>query len=263
MRLHTSAFVALVFVSLVACSPQQAAPGAAASASPAAAPAGQQPGTGAATASANTETITGTVLETMDAASYTYVKVKSASGEVWAASSQFKVAVGDTVVVPLETPMENFHSQSLNRDFPLIYFSSRIARQGEPAPPAMAVAHAQMGGMHGGGQSGEVTVTEPIAPPPGGSTIAQVWANRKALSGKTVTVRGKVVRFNPQIMGRNWLHIQDGSGKAADGTHDLAVTTDAMVKKGDIVTVTGTVGIDKDFTAGYTYAVIVEGATVK
>ena len=238
-------------------------PGGASSAAPAAVPGGQPAAAGAAAAPADAETITGTVLETMDAASYTYVKVKSGSREVWAASAQFKVAVGDTVVVPLETPMENFHSQSLNRDFPLIYFSSRIAREGEPAPPAMAVAHAQMGGAHGGGQAGEVTVTEPITPPPGGSTIAQVWASRKALAGKTVTVRGKVVKFNPQIMGRNWVHLQDGSGKAADGTHDLTVTTDAMVKKGDIVTITGTVGIDKDFTAGYTYAVIVEGATVK
>jgi DNA/RNA endonuclease YhcR with UshA esterase domain len=90
-----------------------------------------------------------------------------------------------------------------------------------------------------------------------------VWANRKALSGKTVTVRGKVVKVNPQIMGRNWLHIQDGTGKADGGTNDLTVTTDAMVKKGDIVTITGTVGVDKDFTAGYQYAVIVEDAKIK
>jgi hypothetical protein len=64
-------------------------------------------------------------------------------------------------------------------------------------------------------------------------------------------------------MGRNWLHIQDGTGKAEGGDNDLTVTTDAMVKKGDIVTVTGTVGVDKDFTAGYQYPVIIEGAKVK
>ena len=228
---------------------------------PAAAPASPSAGT--------VETITGTVLETMDAASYTYVRVKSGSREVWAASSQFKVAVGDTLVVPLETPMENFHSQSLNRDFPLIYFSSRIGREGEPAAPAMAVGHAPMGGAAAGGpmagmkQDEPVTVTEPIAQPAGGTAVAEVWANRNALAGKEVTVRGKVVKVNAQIMGRNWLHIQDGTGQADKGTHDLTVTSSATAKKGDVVTVTGTLGVDKDFTAGYKYPVILEGATIR
>jgi len=106
------------------------------------------------------------------------------------------------------------------------------------------------------------TVTEPISPAPGGMTVADVWAKRTAMAGKQVTVRGKVVKFNAQIMGRNWLHIQDGSGKAEDKTHDLTVTTSSDVKVGDIVTVTGKVAVDKDFGAGYAYPVIVEDAVV-
>jgi hypothetical protein len=93
-------------------------------------------------------------------------------------------------------------------------------------------------------------------------TVAEVWAKRASLGGKPVTVRGKVVKFNGGIMGRNWLHIQDGSGKAEDGTHDLTMTSDAVAKVGDVVTLTGTVAVDKDFGAGYSYAVIVEGATI-
>jgi hypothetical protein len=92
--------------------------------------------------------------------------------------------------------------------------------------------------------------------------VVAIWANLKALDGKTVTVRGKVVKFNAGILGRNWLHIQDGSGKPADGTHDLTVTTDGVAQVGDIVTVTGKVGLNKDFGAGYVYRVIVEGASV-
>ena len=75
----------------------------------------------------------GTVVETMDAANYTYVRVKTASGEIWAATGQFKVAVGDKVSVPLEMPMENFHSNSLKRDFKTIYFASHIEKQGGPS----------------------------------------------------------------------------------------------------------------------------------
>jgi len=106
------------------------------------------------------------------------------------------------------------------------------------------------------------TVTERIEPAPGGSTVADVWAKRSSLGGQTVTVRGKVVKFNPEIMGRNWIHIQDGTGKPAEKNHDLTITTSSGVKVGDIVTVTGKIAVDKDFGAGYAYPVIVEEAVV-
>ena len=82
----------------------------------------------------NAQTAEGTVLETMDAGKYTYVRVKTATSEIWAASSPFKVAVGDQVVVPLDSPMAQFHSPSLNRDFELIYFAAAIRHAGEAAP---------------------------------------------------------------------------------------------------------------------------------
>jgi hypothetical protein len=93
-------------------------------------------------------------------------------------------------------------------------------------------------------------------------SIADVWAQRKALDGKDVTVRGKAVKVNNQILGRNWIHLQDGSGSAADRTHDLTITTDAAVKVGDIITVTGVLAIGRDIGAGYAYDAIVEKARV-
>ncbi len=113
------------FVAGAACSKQAEPPAAAANAGSAVVPASQ----GAAPAAmppmgapAAVETISGDVAETMDAANYTYLRVKSAKGDVWVATAKTKVAVGDKVVVPLEQAMENFHSPSLKRDFPLIYF---------------------------------------------------------------------------------------------------------------------------------------------
>jgi hypothetical protein len=96
----------------------------------------------------------------------------------------------------------------------------------------------------------------------GVTTVAKVWAERTALAGKTMTVRGQVVKFNGGILDRNWLHIQDGTGTATEGTHDLTITTKAAAKVGDLVTATGTVTIDKDFGAGYVYKVILTDATV-
>jgi hypothetical protein len=104
-----------------------------------------------------------------------------------------------------------------------------------------------------------------VAAPSAPSTvtpIADVWANRKTLAGKAVTVHGKVVKFNGGILGRNWVHIQDGTGKPDDKTNDLTVTTADEAAVGDQITVTGTVGIDRDFTAGYAYPVIVENAHI-
>jgi hypothetical protein len=90
-----------------------------------------------------------------------------------------------------------------------------------------------------------------------------VWANRASLAGKAVTVSGKVVKFNGGILGRNWVHVQDGSGKAADGTNDLTLTTDATTRVGDVITVTGTVILNKDFGSGYAYKVMLESARIK
>ena len=155
-------------------------------------------------------TVTGPVLETMNAASYTYVRVKTDAGDVWAASSEFKVAVGDRITVALEMPMENFHSQTLKRDFPLIYFTTRVGREGEALPASPARCRLTARRRRRRRRAVTAQVTEPIQPAPGGTTIANVWANRKSLAGKSVTVRGKVMKFNGGIMGRNWIHIQDG-----------------------------------------------------
>ncbi len=205
--------------------------------------------------------VTGTVLETMDASNYTYVRVKAGSKELWAAASKFKVAVGDTVTISLEQPMENFHSQALNRDFPLIYFVSQIGPASGGASPSMAVGHG--GGQTGAGSAPAPTATTPIAPAKGGATVAEVWKTRKELQGKTVTVRGKVVKYNGGILGVNWIHLQDGTGKAADGSNDITVTTDVEVRPGDVITVTGTVTLNRDLGSGYFYPVIIEHATIE
>ena len=97
-------------------------------ASPAAAPA--MPGMDMPAPAAG-PTATGTVVETMDASTYTYVRVKTAQGDIWAAATQFKVAKGDQVVVPLNMPMQNFESKTLHRTFPVIYFAARIENQGK------------------------------------------------------------------------------------------------------------------------------------
>jgi hypothetical protein len=100
-----------------------------------------------------------------------------------------------------------------------------------------------------------------IAKAEGGKTIAEVFAEKEALAGQPVTFRGKVVKTNPDIMGKNWLHVRDGSGE--EGTNDLTITTAGTLPNvGDTVLVTGNVTLNKDFGMGYAYDVLVEDAKV-
>jgi hypothetical protein len=100
-----------------------------------------------------------------------------------------------------------------------------------------------------------------IAKADGGLTVAEVFAGKDQLTGQPVVVRGKVVKSNPDIMGKNWLHVRDGSG--AEGTNDLTVTTAGAVPNvGDTVVVKGVLALNKDFGMGYQYDVIVEDAEV-
>jgi hypothetical protein len=120
---------------------------------------------------------------------------------------------------------------------------------GHPPVTGAAAAHGSL----------ELPSVDPIA---GGVTVGQIWTDRDDLAGKTVTVRGQVVKFNGGILGTNWIHIQDGSGDPTAGTHDITVTSAAVASVGDVITVTGPVAVDKDFGAGYRYPVLIEDAAV-
>jgi hypothetical protein len=204
-------------------------------------------------------TASGTVVETMIAGNYTYVRVETADGEIWAAATRFEVAVGDAVVVPLEMPMQDFHSESLDRTFPVIYFTSLILREGDATGSTMPQGHPPISGDTVSAHESAAAM-DPVEPAKGGLTVANIWADTASLADTEIAVRGRVVKFNGGILGTNWIHIQDGSGSEADGTHDLTVTTLGTASVGDVVTATGVLVTDKDFGAGYTYEILLENA---
>jgi hypothetical protein len=94
-------------------------------------------------------------------------------------------------------------------------------------------------------------------------TVSEVYGSAAKLDKKAVVVRGKIVKVSKGIMGKNWVHLQDGSGDPGKGTNDLVFTTTDDPKVGSVVTAKGTLYKDKDFGAGYKYKAIVEEATFK
>ncbi len=210
--------------------------------------------------------VQGSVLETMNAGPYTYVRLNTAEGEIWAAVNEAVLKPGTEITIGEAMWMENFESKTLNRKFDRILFGSLLGGDGaaalppgHPAPGAAVAGQAPPAGV-GSAEPDEVKVEK--APGKDGRTVAEIYAEKAALNGREVVVRGKVVKWNAEILGRNWLHLRDGSGSADKQDHDITVTTSEVVAKGDIVTIRGKLALDQDFTAGYTYPVIIEEAKV-
>ncbi|MGE5492836.1 MAG: hypothetical protein ACM31P_16285 [Actinomycetota bacterium] len=93
-------------------------------------------------------------------------------------------------------------------------------------------------------------------------SVAELNQNKAALAGQTIRAEGKVVKVNNGIMGRNFVHVQDGTGDANSGTNNLVVTSKQTAAVGDQVSVTGTVVVNRDFGMGYNYPLLIEEATI-
>ena len=93
-------------------------------------------------------------------------------------------------------------------------------------------------------------------------TVAAAYKDKAALASKKITVEGKVVKVNNGIMGRNFVHVQDGTGDAKASTNNLVVTSKQTAAVGDKVSITGVVVLDRDFGSGYSYPLLIEDATV-
>jgi hypothetical protein len=216
--------------------------------------------------SAPGQLISGAIVETMDAAGYTYVLVDTGEQKVWAAGPQTTVQVGENVVLTSGMPMMDFHSQTLNRTFDVVYFVGAIKGNGggaAPAPKAPAIAQAipEHGTASEKATSRVAVDLSNIQKASGGKTVAELFSERDTLVEQEVLVRGRVVKFNAGIMGRNWIHLQDGSG--AEGSNDLTVTTDDTVKLGDLVVVKGKLKTNQEFGHGYSYDILIEQAKVE
>ena len=225
---------------------------------------------------AGTMSVAGKVLERIDAATYSYLRLDTAGGEQWAAVSKCELKTGDNAVVSHAMPMDGFESKTLGRKFEHIVFGILDApgalAPSAPAPSAPAAAspnpHGDMANPHGAGQPASAPAPDlgPIkvarATGPGAATVAEVFAKKAALADKPVRIHAKVVKVLPGIMGKNWLHLRDGSGSAATNDNDLTITTQDVATVGSVVLVEGTVRADKDFGSGYKFSAIVEDAKV-
>jgi hypothetical protein len=196
--------------------------------------------------------VKGEVLEVVDVDAYTYLRLKTKEGEVWAAVGRAAVKKGASVTVTEAMMANNFESKALKKTFDKIVFGN-LAGSGAPGQ-----------GPHGAAGKVEITdVKVPKAQGPNARTVAEVVGGKGALKDKPVTVRGTVVKFTSNVMGKNWVHLRDGTGSEKDGSNDVLVTTKDQTQIGNVVVAKGVVRTDVDLGSGYTYKVLIEEATLQ
>ena len=179
--------------------------------------------------------------------------VENNGEKIWAAGPTTTLQPGDMIAFDTGMPMKNFHSKSMKRDFPILYFVDRFDTdkiKTETNEPASTEPHGQIAQQQAEPVKGIKKLDD-------GQTIAEVIAHKKSLVDKNLRIRGKVTKFTPEVLGKNWIHIRDSST-----LEDLTVTTDGSFKIDDIVIVEGKLGLNKDFGYGYVYPVIIENAKV-
>jgi hypothetical protein len=195
-----------------------------------------------------------TVKEVIQASSYTYLNVEENNEIYWIAVNKGAYEVGNVLYYDNGMEMNNFESKDLQRTFESIFFVQDITDQprlpGEETQPSMSQGQPQKPTLE------KLDIN--IEPADDGISISTLYADKDNYKDKIVKIKGQVTKFNPNIMGKNWIHIQDGSEH--NGSFDLTITTIQTVNVGDVVTFEGKIFLDKDFGAGYAYDLIMEEA---
>ncbi|WP_187648428.1 GW dipeptide domain-containing protein [Nitrosophilus labii] len=203
----------------------------------------------------------GKVLESVDAGGYTYVKVEDSGYVYWIAGPKTEVVVGEMISYVPQMWMENFHSNTLNRDFDKVLFVAVIAPlKGDTQANACETCNScgdtnqtslQESKSAQKAESGTINIEKPQD----GYSIAEIFEKKGELKDKNVKVKGKVTKVSRGIMGKDWVHITD------DGKDDLVITSpSANVETGEVVTVIGILKTDVDLGYGYFFPVIIEEA---
>ena len=207
--------------------------------------------------------LTGKVVETMNSGGYTYIDIEQDGKSTWAAVPTIQVKIGQEISVMPGFVMNNFKSKTLDRTFKSIVFSSGLAGLAKKKAPASGIMPSDKTHSMAVPDKKTEEIKVEKADGPNAYTVAELYAKRVELDTKSIVLKGKVVKVSMAIMGKNWIHIQDGSGSASDKTNDIIVTSQDAPEVGAVVTAKGTLHKDKDFGMGYFFAVIIEEGSIK
>ncbi len=202
---------------------------------------------------ATAATHTGTVVEAVTGGGYTYMNIKEGGNNFWIAGPESAIAKGTSVSFSEQVWMQNFTSQALGRTFPKILFVSGVqaAAPAAKAAPAVKAAPAIKAAPAASAQK------SPAQGFAKAYTIGEILSKKAELNGRQISVKGTVVKVSRNIMGRTWVHMEDGSG---EGERLVFRSINDTAEVDSVITATGRLETDMDFGFGYFYPVIVEDA---
>lgn len=200
----------------------------------------------------NTDTHKIIVKEVLNANAYTYVLVTESEKEYWMAIPKTEVIVGKTYTYEGGMEMKKFESKDLKRIFDSVFFVEGLTDPNAPATTETASEAPK--------PTSSTQLSKGITLAKGGISLFDLFSTRDKFAGKTVILTGTVVKFMPDIMNKNWIHLQDGT--SFNGFNDITITSLEKLKVDDIVTLKGTVVLNKDLGSGYKYDILIENAVV-
>lgn len=193
-----------------------------------------------------------TVKEVLNANAYTYLLATEGEKEYWIAIPKTDVKVGKKYSYEGGMEMKKFESKDLKRTFDSVLFVEGLIDPEAPAVTETVVNPKDI--------LPDTELTKGITLAKGAISLHDLFSGRDKLEGKTVILTGKVIKFMPDIMSKNWIHLQDGT--SYNGFNDITITTLAKVKVDEIVTLKGMVVLNKDLGSGYKYDILIEDAAV-
>lgn len=194
------------------------------------------------------------VNEVLPTSKYVYLNVNEGDREYWVAALKQDVEVGGVYVFKGGLLKTNFESKEYNRLFKEVYLVTNLTPEHGSEGPKTTSQDV----LDHSGSEEPYKYEKQVIKGEGSMKIADLVADSKKMEGQTVQLSGVCVKINSQIMGRNWIHLKDGS----KDDFDMVITSDEFVPEGSIVTMKGIVTLNKDFGAGYKYDLIVEEGVI-
>ena len=195
------------------------------------------------------------ITEVLPTSNYTYLHVSVDGGLKWLAVPAKQFKTGETCFYRGGLVMPDFTSKELKKTFDKVIFLAGVSstREGVEKPGLVVPDHTP--------KAKQEKLAISVERLPGGVTIGELFKNKQHYAGKVVKIKGKVTRFKSGIMGKNWVHLQDGT--SFGDKFDLTATLHDTLMVGSVVTLESKVTTDKDFGSGYFFEIILEDAIVK
>jgi len=201
------------------------------------------------------------VQEVLQVESYTYLNVLEDDTKKWLAVPRMEAKLGEVLYYKGGMAMPDFKSTELDRTFDeVIFLGSITSAEAINLDKGFVDPNAPKEVVKKGKQPTLAKLELTIEGIEGGIRIADLFENKADFAGKKIKVTGEVTKFSAAIMGKNWVHFQDGT--EFEGAYDLMITSQENLLVGDVVTFEGVISLDKDFGAGYFYKIIMEDAVI-